>query len=244
MLKERIRKVMTKMKHEVKQLKLIIQKSFYIKKSLKNEIVDNFHRLYYDSRLLGKTHGNAFWLGTPVYKCPMDLLIYQEIIFDTKPDIIIETGTMDGGSALFMASVCDLIKHGKVFSIDIEHRNSLPKHDRITYLLGSSVSDDTIRRMRNLIKDHDKIMVVLDSDHRMEHVLKELEIYCNFVTIGNYLIVEDTNMSGHPVAQEFGAGPMEALEEFMKTNKQFMIDKEKETHLLTFNPNGYLKRTN
>ncbi len=149
--------------------------------------------------------------------------VYQEIIHEVKPDVIIETGTMDGGSALFMAS-------------------SRPQHDRITYLLGSSTSEEIVHRVRGLINGQEKVLVVLDSDHRMEHVLQELQIYSQMVTLGSYMIVEDTNMNGHPVAPEFGPGPMEAVQEFLKDSDAFEIDKRLEKFYLTFNPNGFLRK--
>jgi cephalosporin hydroxylase len=168
--------------------------------------------------------------------------VYQEIIHEVKPDVIIETGTMDGGSALFMASMCDLVGQGKVISIDIAEREGRPQHDRITYLLGSSTSEEIVHRVRGLINGQEKVLVVLDSDHRMEHVLAELQIYSQMVTFGSYMIVEDTNMNGHPVAPEFGPGPMEAVQEFLKDSDAFEIDKRLEKFYLTFNPNGFLRK--
>jgi len=243
MIKSKIKNGLNIVKHESKQLKYIIYRSFYIKKSMKKEITNNFHRLYYDSLLFGETHGNTFWLGVPIYKCPMDMIIYQEIIHETKPDLIIECGTKKGGSALFMASICELLNHGQVISIDILKGPDLPQHERITYLYGSSVSEEIIEEVKKIAHDKKRVMVILDSDHRMEHVIEELKVYNTFVTVGNYMIVEDTNMNGNPVAQEFGPGPMEAIDTFMKTNKNFVVDEKKEKLLLTFNPKGYLLRS-
>ena len=230
------------LKDEAKRLRLLLYRSFYIKPSDVDDIVDNFHRLYYDARLFGGTHGNTMWLGVPIYKCPTDLVVYQEMIHEIKPDVIVETGTMDGGSALFMASMCDLIGNGRIVSIDIDTVRNRPQHDRITYLLGSSTSDEIVEEVRKMISGAKNILVVLDSDHTKEHVLNEMLIYSDLVSVGSYMIVEDTNMNGHPVAQEFGPGPMEAVEEFMRENDKFEIDKDKEKFYLTFNPNGYLKR--
>jgi len=229
------------LKNEVKTLRNIIHHRFYINPKLEKNIVDHFHKLYYDSKMFDKTWGNTFWLGVPIEKCPLDLWIYQEIIFEVKPDVIIECGTAYGGSALFLASICDLVNNGKVITIDIADKGR-PKHKRITYLLGSSTSKEIIEKVRSLIKGMDKVMVSLDSDHHKEHVLNELRIYSKFVTKGSYLIVEDTNINGHPVLPEFGPGPMEAVEEFLKENKDFVVDKTKEKFYLTFYPNGYLKK--
>lgn len=199
--------------------------------------VNRFHRLYYDS----KVWVNTYWLGTECEKCPLDLWIYQEIINDLKPDLIIECGTYGGGSALFLATICDLVNRGKIVTVDIEKRET-PKHERIKYIIGSSVDDQTVKEIRGLIKDGMKVMVILDSDHSMKHVFEELRIYSQFVSVGSYLIVEDTNMNGNPVLPRSGPGPMEAVDEFLKDNDSFKIDKSKEKFYLTFNPHGYLLR--
>ncbi|QQG44858.1 MAG: cephalosporin hydroxylase [Candidatus Roizmanbacteria bacterium] len=188
----------------------------------------------------GKFWNNAYWLGIPVQKIPTDLWIYQEIITTQKPDYIIECGTADGGSALFLASICDLVKHGKIISVDIV-KKIRPKHKRVTYLYGSSVSKEIEQRVKKNISKSKKVMAILDSDHSKKHVLKELHIYSKLVTKGNYLIVEDTNLNGHPVPY-FEAGPWEATQEFIKHNKHFLIDTTKEKFYLTFNPRGYLKK--
>jgi len=175
-------------------------------------------------------------------KCPLDLWIYQEIIFEVKPDVMIECGTANGGSALFLASMCDLVNNGKVITIDIEDKEGRPTHKRIKYLLGSSTSIEVVEQVRKLISDKDKVMVILDSDHSKGHVLSELKIYSKFVTKGSYIIVEDTNINGHPVFSDFGPGPMEAVEEFLKENKDFSVDRSREKFYLTFNPKGFLQK--
>jgi cephalosporin hydroxylase len=197
-------------------------------------------KLYYDSKK--QTRKNTFFLGTIIFKCPLDLWIYQEIFFDLKPDIIIECGTAAGGSALFFACICDSLNKGKIISIDIENREDRPKHTRITYLIGPSTSREVVEKVQSFINSKDVIMVILDSDHHKDHVLRELEIYSKFVTNGSYIIVEDTNINGHPVRPKFGPGPTEAVKEFLKGSRDFVIDKSREKFFLTFNPNGYLKK--
>ena len=229
-------------KNRVKTLRNFIYRKVYINLGLKRNIVNRFHKLYYDSPIFGKTWENTFWFGVPVFKCPLDLWIYQEIMFEIKPDVIIECGTADGGSALFLASICDLINNGNVITMDIEDKGIKPKHKRIKYLLGSSTSKEIVEKVRSLVKNGDKVMVILDSDHHKEHVLNELKIYSKFVTKRSYLIVEDTNINGHPVVPSFGLGPMEAVEEFLKENKNFAVDKSKEKFYITFNPKGYLQK--
>lgn len=223
----------------------LIVKANTLKKAIASRTVDrdainSFHKLYYDS--MDQTWKNTFWLGVPVAKCPLDLWVYQEIIFELKPDVIIECGTYKGGSALFMAHVLDILNNGKVISIDIEDIELRPQHKRIDYLLGSSTSEDVVAQVARLISGKERVMVVLDSDHHKEHVLNELRIYSRFVTRGSYLIVEDTNVNGHPVFPTFGPGPMEAVDQFLRENKDFFIDKAREKFYVTFNPRGYLAK--
>lgn len=219
--------------------------------------VEDFHRLYHSNG--SRTwSGNTKWLGNNILKCPLDLWVYQEIIYNTKPDIIIECGTGDGGCSLFLAHISDLIGlNSKILSIDTENTNHiqiLPKHDKIIYITGSSISENVITEVREHIKFPIKqnIMVILDSDHHKEHVLKELQIYSRFIRPGNYLIVEDTNLSSHPMYSDF-EGPWEAVEEFLSSsdnnngrkdgnNNKFVVDSGMEKFYMTFNPSGYLKR--
>jgi len=204
----------------------------------RKNIVAQFHQFYYDSLVWEKTS----WLGVPIKKCPLDLMIYQEIIFESKPDTIIECGTASGGSALFLASICDLHGNGKIITIDIDDVKGRPKHKRINYVIGSSTSKETVGCIEKFIDDKDKVMVILDSDHRKNHVIKELRIYSRYVSKGYYLIVEDSNINGHPVLKVFGPGPMEAIDEFLVENANFVVDTSREKFYLTFNPKGYLKR--
>lgn len=205
-----------------------------------NEISGKFHEQFYYS----KNWSQTTWLGVQLLKCPMDLWIYQEIINETRPDVLIETGTYNGGSALFFANLFDLIGNGEVITIDVKRYDKVPEHKRITYLLGPSYSHEIVEKVKGLIENKKRIMINLDSEHTKECVLKELEIYGKYVTKGCYAIVEDTNVNGHPVYTGYGqeAGPMEAVDEFLLTHNEFVIDKSKEKYMLTFNPRGYLKK--
>lgn len=207
---------------------------------LRKNSIYHFHKVFYNSFLNGNLL--TFWFGVPTMKNPLDLWIYQEIIFEIRPDIIIECGTFRGGSALFFASMCDLLGNGKVLTIDIENYEGKPQHNRIIYLHGSSTSSDIISSVKSLIKKNDKVLVCLDSDHHKHHVLNELNLYSKLVSKGSYIVVEDTNINGHPVYREYGEGPMEAVKNFLLNNSEFIIDKSREKYLITFNPNGYLKK--
>ena len=185
---------------------------------------------------------NSRWLGVPIEKGPFDTWVYQEIICETKPDVLIEAGTFKGGSALYFASIFDLMKRGRVLTIDIKQFPDRPQNERITYLLGSSTSDAIFQQVKNSIHPGEKVMVSLDSNHHKDHVLKELKLYSGLVTPGNYLVVEDTDLNGHPVLPLFGPGPMEAVEEFLKNNSDFIQDRSREKYGVTLFPGGWLKR--
>ncbi|MFB6730726.1 cephalosporin hydroxylase family protein [Bacillus mobilis] len=202
-------------------------------------ISNEFLKLYYDSNVwLHDTH----WLGVPIFKLPSDLFLYQEIIYELKPDLIIECGTCYGGSALYLASILNLIGKGHVVTIDIFPQPNRPTHDRITYVTASSVSVQAVQTILNMRKPDDVILVILDSDHSKEHVSKELSLYKSIVTTGSYIIVEDTSINGNPVSPDWGPGPMEAVEEFLAKNKNFIIDESKHKFFISFNPKGYLKK--
>ncbi|PFE00333.1 cephalosporin hydroxylase [Bacillus cereus] len=202
-----------------------------------NDFIQEFHKHYYDSLVWFK---NTKWLGVPIHKCPLDLFLYQEIIYQIKPDLIIECGTYDGGSALFFSSMLDLIQKGQVLSIDIAPQLNLPTHPRLTYLRASSTSSEAIEKVQSMINPEDVVMVILDSDHSKNHVLNELKLYSRVVNTGSYLVVEDTNINGHPVLPNWGPGPMEAITEFLKENNEFVIDESKHKFFVTFHPNGFL----
>ena len=201
-------------------------------------VIAAFHQIYYER---GSWINSTCWRGVPVQKCPLDLWVYQEIIHEVQPDLIIETGTCYGGSALFFANMLDLIGKGRVITIDIYPKGAMPHHDRITYLKGSSIDSDILRHVWTTAKNH-RTLVNLDSDHTKDYVLKELSCYAPFVTPGSYMIVEDTNVNGHPVCEQHGPGPFEAVEEFLKLHPEFEIDAAREKFMLTQNPNGYLRR--
>ena len=225
----------------IRALKRAIYKPRAKSRRSAKRIVNEFHKLYYYD--MERTWKNTFWLNVPVAKCPLDLWIYQEIIYETKPDFIIETGTAYGGSALFMTPpICDLINRGQIITIDINEQIGRPKHEEIKYLIGSSTNAKTVEEVRTIIPPQARVMVILDSDHSIGHVLDEISCYSPMVTNGCYLIVEDTNANGHPVLPLYGNGPMEAVQQFVKRQRDFVVDCQREKFFMTFNPKGYLRR--
>src|SRR5438105_7195486 len=137
------------------------------------DVILGFHERYYGSRVWMNTH----WRGVPTQKCPLDLWVYQEIMWSTRPDLVVETGTADGGSALYLASICDLLQHGRVITIDIDVRPGKPQHHRIEYLSGRSSVDPSVVAHVRRQAGRGRVMVILDSDHSRDHVLAELRAY-------------------------------------------------------------------
>ena len=202
---------------------------------------DGFHDLYYNG-LPGESHifQRTSWMGVQCWKCPLDLWVYQEILHEIRPDLIVETGTNAGGSALYLAHMLDIIGRGQVVSIDVNEMPR-PEHPRIRYVKGSSSDPEVIASAVHRAAGG-VCMVVLDSDHTAAHVSRELELLAPHVTPGSYLIVEDTNINGHPVYPTFGPGPHEAVSTFLTTHPAFVVDTAREKFLMTFNPGGFLRR--
>ena len=208
--------------------------------SAKKIIADTYHYLWYVENIGSRR--NIFWFGRRLIKNPLDLWIYQGLIYETQPDVIIETGTYEGGSALYFAHLLDVLGKGKIITVDIERRDDLPKHPRIEYLIGSSTSQKIINEIKGRITEGDAVMVILDSAHDPNHVFKELELYSKLVTKDQYLIVEDTNLSGNPIVLKNRPGPLAAVNKFMAKTNKFVIDKEWERFRITSCPDGFLKR--
>ncbi|MEK7151431.1 MAG: cephalosporin hydroxylase family protein [Patescibacteria group bacterium] len=200
---------------------------------------------------------NFSWLGRPIIQIPQDMIVMQEIIWDIKPDLIIETGIAHGGSLIFYASMLEFLGKGEVLGIDIDirkhNKKEIEKHKmfkRIKMIEGSSVDQQVVAKVLKIAKNHKKILVCLDSLHSHDHVLKELEFYSRFVTRGSYVVVFDTLVEhmkkfflneNRPWGK--GNNPATAVRAFLKKNNNFVVDKEMEDKLvLTFAPGGFLKR--
>jgi cephalosporin hydroxylase len=197
-----------------------------------------FNRAYYEGRAPWQ---EAHWLGATALQSPQDLWACQEIVVETRPDLIVETGTYAGGAALYLATICEALDHGRVLSVDVRHPATLPEHPRIEYLTGSSIDPRIVDQVRARLGDG-RLMAMLDSDHSRDHVLAELRAYGPLIASGCYLIVADTNINGHPAVPYWGPGPMEAVADFLAEGAPFSPDPSREKFLLTFNPRGFLRR--
>lgn len=206
----------------------------------------------------GKYTYNFTWLGRPIIQYPQDMVALQEIIWSVNPDLIIETGIAHGGSLVFSASILELLGgNGHVLGIDIEirehNRIEIEKHPmkkRITMIEGSSVDENIVKQVHKHAAGKERVMVILDSNHTHEHVIRELRAYAQLVTKDSYLIVfdtaiedmsEDHNWNGRPWGK--GNNPKTAVWEFLKEHDGFVIDKSIDSKLLiTVASDGYLKR--
>jgi cephalosporin hydroxylase len=196
------------------------------------------------------------WLGRPIIQFPQDLVAMQEIIWRVRPSLIVETGVARGGSLIFYASLLELIGgDGRVVGIDIEirehNRREIENHQlsrRIDLVEGSSVDQEVIEKVYKMARDRKPILVVLDSNHTRDHVLRELEAYSPLVTRDSYLVVFDTVIEEMP--EDFfpdrpwgkGDNPKAAVQEFLRSTDRFTVDEEYDGKLLiTVAPGGYLR---
>jgi cephalosporin hydroxylase len=194
------------------------------------------------------------WLGVPVIQLPEDIVTAQELIWQVRPDVIIETGVAHGGSLVLSASICELIGHGKVVGIDVEIRphnraaiEAHPLKKRIQLIEGSSIAPDVFAQARAACAGARKVLVLLDSNHSAAHVAKELELYHSLVTPGSYLVAMD---GAQRDSWDLPRGrrewrddhPLVAVAEFLKTHPDFVTDTHWTRLAVTASPGGYLRR--
>ncbi|MAJ16365.1 MAG: hypothetical protein CBC27_05165 [Opitutia bacterium TMED67] len=197
-------------------------------------------------QLVTKTNnfGNSNWLGKPIWQNTFDLWIAQETIYEIKPSLIIECGTNRGGSAYFYAQLFDLMgTEGKVVSVDIEKLHDL-SHPRVTYLIGSSASEEIASQIREMADQASgPVLVILDSDHSEEHVEKELALYAPMTSVGSYCLVQDGIIDDLFMFRKGRPGPLPAIEKYLTNHPEFEIDHERcERFIITHHPKGWLKR--
>jgi cephalosporin hydroxylase len=199
---------------------------------------------------------NFSWMGRPIIQYPQDMIAMQELIWEIKPDLIIETGIAHGGSLIFYASLLELIGKGEVLGIDIDirehNRQEIERHPmyrRIRMIEGSSISEDVARQVREAAQGKEKVLVCLDSNHTHDHVLREMQLYAPLVTPGSYIVVFDTIVESLPEnylpGRPWGKGdnPMTAVRAFLGEHPEFVVDAGIDDKLLiSVAPGGYLKR--
>jgi cephalosporin hydroxylase len=208
-----------------------------------NPAATDYFRWYYDTGVWKRQH----YRGVRILKVPTDLWNYQEIFTERRIEWVVETGTLHGGSALYFADLLELAAApGRVITIDVSHDNlQLREHPRIEFVRASSAAEETVARLRTLLPaERGALFMILDSDHSKAHVLRELEVLVPLLRRGDYLVVEDTCVNGHPVRPEFGPGPMEALEQYLDTHPGWLVaDTAREAKFgCTAAPRGYFVR--
>lgn len=211
--------------------------------------------------LLGAAHRLDYshawrWLGVPIIQMPTDVMVLQEIVWEHRPQLIVETGVARGGSVIFFASMLQLIGEGTVVGIDIDirahNRDSIEDHPlahRVHLIEGSSTDAATVAAVADLVAGHERVMVVLDSNHTHDHVLEELRAYSGFVTPGQILVVADTWVEHLPPLEHVerpwkpGNSPASAMDAFLAETDEFAPDEIANGKLLmSSSPGGYLRR--
>jgi cephalosporin hydroxylase len=210
-----------------------------IPEDLKVEFIDAFWR--------SLVWRGTTWLGTTVEAAPTDLLAYQEIVTGTRPEWIVDLRAGNGGRALFLASVCELLGRGRIIAVDPRDTPRRAEHPRITYLTGDPSAAETVARVRELVGADEQgdpvaVMVVVGGPVPRGRAVKEFNAYAPLVPIGSYIVMEDTVVNGHPVWPAHGPGPAEAVMNIINTRGDFAPDPALERYGLTLNPSGFLKR--
>lgn len=214
---------------------------------------------------------NFEWLGRPIIQFPQDIMALQELIWAVRPDLVIETGIAHGGSLIMSASMlalldlCESEEHDgagsedrgrKVLGIDIDirdhNRKAIEAHPlagRIQMIQGSSIAPDIVAQVKKIASGHDRILVMLDSNHTHEHVLAELEEYAPLTSVGSYCVVFDTVIEDMPANMfpdrpwGLGNNPKTAVREYLSAHPEFQIDEAMQNKLvISVAPDGYLKR--
>ncbi len=223
-------------------LKIIEQRDLKLGLKKQNELMRLFHDL--------GIWDNLRFLGVKIIKNPLDLWMMQEVIYEVRPDFIIETGTLHGGSALYWAHTLNGmgLTSSRVLTIDIQDMVQdaihVPLwHQYVEFFHAGSTNPDLVARIAERVKGK-KVLVVLDSDHHMHHVRQELRVYSPMVSPGSYIVVEDTHYDSVPIYPHFGPGPMAAVNAFLAEGggDLFEQDFSREAMVMTFNPGGWLRR--
>ncbi len=213
------------------------------------DLAESWTKAMWSARLWRKVN----WLGMEVWQWPTDLLVMQELIFELKPKVVLETGTARGGSSIFYASILHLLGGGRVISVDIRREEEVHKRvaehkygSAVTLITADSKAPETIELLRKELNGETNVLVVLDADHGYEHVLGELRAYREFVPVGGYMVVFDTicealgKIPGH--SELLKDNPLRSVREFLVEHPEFEVDLSREKLLVSLAPHGFLRR--
>jgi len=199
-------------------------------------------------------YAGTTWLGFPILQWPTDMVVMQEIIFEQRPRVVIETGTHRGGSTIYYASLLRLLGGGSVISVDLEIPGEVREAiagsafaEMITLIEGDSKAPEVVRKVGEAAGEETNVLVVLDSDHSRAHVLGELRGYCRFVPVGGYLVAMDTICHDlwdlpNGVRAWRDDNALRAVEDFLREHPEFAADRTREKFLVTYSPGGFLRR--
>ncbi len=193
------------------------------------------------ARMQHRILSQTTYFGVTTLKSPIDFWVYQELLFEIRPDFIVEIGNFRGGSALALAHLCDALGHGNVIGLDLSHEavpDLVRQHPRIRLVSGDACA--SLPTVASLVAGG-SVMVIEDSAHTYDNTLAVLRTYAPLVTVGSYFIVED-GIIHHGLDGGPSPGPYEAIETFVLENDAFQIDRQRESFLITWNPKGYLRR--
>ncbi len=185
-----------------------------------------------------------WWMGVETLKNPLDCWIYQEMLHEIRPDVLIEIGSYNGGSTLFFAHLLDIIGHGEIVTLDIDHDRFEVEDPRITAITGDSGSPEIVKQVHTLTHGK-RTMLIHDGDHESEAVLRDMRLYADIVSVGSYMVIEDGVVDVFEQTTPVGwkrPGPLDAIEQFLDEDDRFDVDEERERFLITWSPRGFLKR--
>lgn len=186
--------------------------------------------------------GSTYYFGVQTLKNPLDFWVYQELLFELRPDVIVEIGNRYGGSSLALAHFCDLMGNGRIIGVDICHNDIseiVRHHSRITLIEGDAC--EVFSNVRSLISPNESVFIIEDSSHAYENTLNVLNTYSPLVKAGGYFVVED-GICHHGLDLGPSPGPFEAIETFVASQSSFVIDRKRENFIITWNPKGFLLR--
>lgn len=182
------------------------------------------------------------WFGVKALKNPLDFWVYQELMYELKPDVVVEIGTHGGGSTLALAHLCDLLGHGEIIGVDINHSlvpQNVWEHPRVTLITGDACTSYPLVAER--VGGTRNVLVIEDSSHTFKNTLNVLRTYSPLIRPGNYFVVEDS-ICHHGLVVGPSPGPYEAIEAFLAEDSSFEIDWDRESFVITWNPKGFLRK--